>query len=118
MTGLDFDRQFDAVPGEVAEVSPRIRRVLCGNASPYTFKGTSTFIVGHGQVAVIDPGPDDPAHLQALLDALRGETVTHIVVTHSHADHSPLAARLKAATGASTCAFGAVAGGGCAGCFA
>ena len=78
------------------------------NPSPYTFKGTSTFIVGSGQVAVIDPGPDDDAHLAALLEAVKGETVTHILVTHSHADHSPLAKRLKAATGATTLAYGAV----------
>ena len=111
MTGLDFDRQFDVVPGAVVQVAPGIRRILCGNASPFTFKGTSTFIVGEGKVAVIDPGPDDGGHLAALLTALGAETVTHILVTHSHADHSPLAVRLKAATGAKTYAFGAVAPG-------
>jgi glyoxylase-like metal-dependent hydrolase (beta-lactamase superfamily II) len=86
-----------------------VRRVLVNNPGPYTFKGTSTFIVGRGQVAVIDPGPDDDSQLSALLEALRGETVTHILVTHSHADHSPLARRLKEATGALTYAQGAVA---------
>ena len=109
MTDLAFDRHFDVTPGAVSRLSPRIRRVLCGNAGPYTFKGTSTFVVGQGRVAVIDPGPDDDEHLQALLRALRGETVTHILVTHSHADHSPLAAKLKDATGARTLAYGAVA---------
>ena len=109
MTELGFDRHFDVVPGIVSRLTPRIRRVLCGNAGPFTFKGTSTFIVGHGQVAVIDPGPDDEAHLEALLQALRGETVTHILVSHSHADHSPLAAKLKDATGARTLGFGPVA---------
>ena len=59
---------------------------------------------------MIDPGPDDDAHLAALLEAVKGETVTHILVTHSHADHSPLAKRLKAATGATTLAYGAVRG--------
>ena len=108
MTDLSFDRNFDISPGEAAELSPLVRRVVVNNPSPYTFKGTSTFIVGRGQVAVIDPGPEDEAHLDALLHALRGETVTHILVTHSHADHSPLARRLKAATGAATYAYGGV----------
>ena len=108
MTDLVFDRAFDAPPGEAVALSPLVRRVLVNNPGPYTFKGTSTFIVGRGQVAIIDPGPEDDAHLDALLRAVRGETVTHILVTHSHADHSPLARRLKAVTGAATYAQGAV----------
>ncbi|MCX7348819.1 MAG: MBL fold metallo-hydrolase [Alphaproteobacteria bacterium] len=108
MTDLQFDRSFEVTPGTAVQVSPLVRRVLVNNPSPYTFKGTSTFIVGSGQVAVIDPGPDDAVHLAALLDAVRGETVTHILVTHSHADHSPLARRLKAVTGAKTLAYGTV----------
>jgi len=109
MTAIDFDRAFDAVPGRPEQVSALVRRVLCDNPGPFTFRGTSTFIIGHGQVAVIDPGPEDEAHLAALLDAVRGETVSHILVTHSHADHSPLAARLKAATGAEIYGLGLVA---------
>ena len=109
MTELVFDREFDAAPGEVAQISPLVRRVLCGNASPYTFKGTASFIVGRGTVAIIDPGPADEAHLAALLKAVGGETVSHIVVTHSHADHSPLAARLKTITGAAMVGHGQVA---------
>jgi len=109
MTALEFDRDFKAAPGAVEHVSPLVRRVLCNNPSPYTFTGTSSYIVGRDQVAVIDPGPEDEAHLAALLGAVRGETVTHILVTHSHADHSPLAARLKLATGAATVGYGAVA---------
>jgi glyoxylase-like metal-dependent hydrolase (beta-lactamase superfamily II) len=105
---LTFDRDFDAKPGVAERLSPLVRRILCGNASPFTFKGTSTFIVGSGTVAIIDPGPDDDTHFAAILDAVRAETVSHILVTHSHADHSPLAARLKAATGAPTVAFGQV----------
>jgi len=105
---LTFDQHFDVPPGEAIALSPLVRRVLAPNASPYTFKGTSSFIVGRGRVAVIDPGPEDEQHLAALLHALRGETVTHILVTHSHADHSPLARRLKEATGARTLAYGAV----------
>jgi len=108
MTDLSFDRNFDVPPGEAIRLSPLVRRVLANNPSPYTFKGTNCFIVGSGQVAVIDPGPDDDAQLAALLEAVRGETVTHILVTHSHADHSPLARRLQQATGATTLAYGAV----------
>lgn len=108
MTDLSFDRNFDVSPGQCVQVSPLVRRVLANNASPYTFKGTSTFIVGRGKVAVIDPGPEDGGHLAALLAALDGETVSHILVTHSHADHSPLARRLKQETGAVMLAQGAV----------
>ena len=72
-------------------VSPLIRRLLARNPSPFTFKGTGVAIIGKGEVAVIDPGPDDPEHLAALRAALEGETVTHIFVTHTHRDHSPAA---------------------------
>ncbi|MBM3521285.1 MAG: MBL fold metallo-hydrolase, partial [Alphaproteobacteria bacterium] len=100
MGELVFDRNFEAIAGRVEQVSPLVRRLLCGNSGPFTFTGTSSFIVGRGTVAIIDPGPDDDAHFEALVAAIRGETVSHIIITHSHADHSPLAARLKAATGA------------------
>ena len=83
-------------------MAPGIRRLLCNNPGPFTFKGTVSYIVGRGRVAVIDPGPLDDPHIAALLDAVRGETVTHIFVTHTHRDHSPAAARIKAATGAPT----------------
>jgi glyoxylase-like metal-dependent hydrolase (beta-lactamase superfamily II) len=83
-----------------------VRRVLCNNPSPFTFTGTVSYIVGKGKVAIIDPGPDDEAHAKALLDAVRGETVTHILVTHTHRDHSPNTARIKAATGAPVYAEG------------
>ncbi len=111
MTELRFDRDFNPKPGEVIEVSPLVRRVLANNPSPFTFRGTATFVVGRGTVAVIDPGPEDEAHLAALLDGLRGETVSHILVTHSHADHSPLVKRFQQATGARTYAYGPVTGG-------
>jgi glyoxylase-like metal-dependent hydrolase (beta-lactamase superfamily II) len=105
MSGIQFNRDFSAVPGIPERLSGAVRRVLCDNPGPYTFKGTSTFIVGDGDVALIDPGPSNDAHLAALLRALEGETVTHILITHRHLDHSPLAARLKSLTGARTCAF-------------
>src|SRR5437899_13012210 len=97
---IPFDKSFDLPPGEVEEVQPGVRRLLCNNPGPFTFKGTVTYIVGRDRVAVIDPGPIDEAHGTALLDAVKAETVTHILVTHTHRDHSPGAARLKAATGA------------------
>jgi glyoxylase-like metal-dependent hydrolase (beta-lactamase superfamily II) len=74
--------------------------VVAGNASPFTFTGTCSYIVGRGTVAIIDPGPEDAAQTAALLQAVRGETVSHIVITHTHRDHSPGAVALKAATGA------------------
>jgi glyoxylase-like metal-dependent hydrolase (beta-lactamase superfamily II) len=92
--------------GAVVELSPLVRRVLARNPGPFTERGTATFIVGRGRVAVIDPGPDDPAHVEALLGALGGETVTHILVTHTHRDHSPATAALQAATGAPSHGFG------------
>src|SRR5450631_358298 len=99
---IPFDRSFDLPPGRVEEVMPGVRRLLVDNPGPFTFKGTLTYIIGKGQVAIIDPGPIDEAHMAALIDAVRGETVTHILVTHTHRDHSPAAAGLKAATGAKT----------------
>jgi glyoxylase-like metal-dependent hydrolase (beta-lactamase superfamily II) len=103
---IPFHRDIAFDYGIADRVTPLIRRVVARNPSPFTFKGTGTYVVGHGKVAVIDPGPDLAAHVGALLDALRGETVTHIVVTHTHLDHSPAAAALKQATGAKTYGFG------------
>ncbi|MGD9924866.1 MAG: MBL fold metallo-hydrolase [Pseudorhodoplanes sp.] len=99
---IAFDKSFDLQTGIAAEVAPMVRAVCAGNAGPFTFKGTVSYIVGRGKVAVIDPGPDDARHVKALLEATRGETVTHILLTHTHRDHSPAAAALKAATGAAT----------------
>lgn len=110
MVSLSFDRSFDVPPETAMAVSPLIRRVLADNPGPFTFKGTSSFIIGHGEVAIIDPGPDSEAHLTALLAAVQGETVSHIFVTHSHLDHSPLAPKLKRATGAAIVGYGPVAG--------
>lgn len=97
---LPVRRDFRPEYGHPETVSPLLRRVTARNTGPFTFTGTGTYIVGHGRVAVIDPGPDDRAHLEALLAALAGETVTDILVTHTHLDHSPLARPLAAATGA------------------
>jgi glyoxylase-like metal-dependent hydrolase (beta-lactamase superfamily II) len=86
--------------GRAVELEPLVRRVLCGNPSPFTYTGTQTYIVGRGEVAIIDPGPDDPDHVASLIDAVAGERVTAILCTHTHRDHSPAAPALKTATGA------------------
>jgi glyoxylase-like metal-dependent hydrolase (beta-lactamase superfamily II) len=97
---IPFVRAFDFAYGRVDQVSPLIRRVVAENPGPFTFTGTGTYIVGRGEVAVIDPGPDLPAHLDALLAAVKGERVSHVLVTHTHADHSPLARPFASAVGA------------------
>jgi glyoxylase-like metal-dependent hydrolase (beta-lactamase superfamily II) len=97
-----FNRDFDPQYGEAVEVAPNVRRVTAPNPTPTTFHGTNTYIVGRGRVAVIDPGPDDAGHVAALLAAVAGETVSHIVLTHTHRDHSGAVAALLAATGATT----------------
>jgi glyoxylase-like metal-dependent hydrolase (beta-lactamase superfamily II) len=96
----------DVVYGAVTEVAPLVRRVIAENPSKFTYRGTGTYIVGSGDVAVVDPGPDLDSHRDALASALSGERVRAILVTHCHADHSPLAAWLAAESGASTFAFG------------
>lgn len=103
---IPFNRDYPLKPGMVDEPVPGVRRLLCNNPSPFTFTGTNSYILGKGNVAIVDPGPDDEAHLTALLNAVRGETVTHIFVTHTHLDHSPGVPRIKAATGASVYAEG------------
>ncbi|HYQ06004.1 MAG TPA: MBL fold metallo-hydrolase [Xanthobacteraceae bacterium] len=101
-----FDKSFGLQPDRVQEMAPGVRAIVADNPGPFTYKGTISYIVGRGQVAMIDPGPDDAAHIAALLNAVRGETVTHIFVTHTHRDHSPAAAKVKAATGAKVFAQG------------
>ena len=103
---IPFEKSLELEPGKVQEVMPGVRRLLCNNPSPFTFKGTLSYIVGRGRVAIVDPGPDDAAHIAALLEAVRGETVTHIFVTHTHRDHSPAVPAIKAATGAQVMAEG------------
>ncbi len=86
--------------GLVEQVHPLVRRVLAGNPSPFTFTGTQTYIVGSGEVAVIDPGPDLADHVDAILSATSGERIAAILCTHTHRDHSPASRLLAAATGA------------------
>jgi glyoxylase-like metal-dependent hydrolase (beta-lactamase superfamily II) len=97
---LMHDRAQPEATGRLTEIGRNLRRFVADNPGPFTFTGTCAYVLGKGKVAVIDPGPDDAAHVEALLHALRGETVTHILITHTHRDHSPAARALKAATGA------------------
>ncbi len=101
---IPFVRAFDFAYGRRDQVSPLIQRVVCENPGPFTFTGTGTYIVGRPEdgasVAVIDPGPQDEAHLEALLRAVAGRTVSHILITHTHRDHSPLARPFAARVGA------------------
>jgi glyoxylase-like metal-dependent hydrolase (beta-lactamase superfamily II) len=86
--------------GKVERLGPLVRRLLAPNPSPFTHTGTQSYIVGNGEVAVIDPGPDSAAHVEALVAELAGERVSAIVCTHTHRDHSPASRALGAATGA------------------
>ena len=99
---IPYVRGIEFEYGEVQQVSPLIRRVIANNPGPFTYVGTGVYIVGHGEVAVIDPGPMDETHFAALKKALEGETVTHVLVTHGHSDHSPLAAPLAEWAGCKT----------------
>lgn len=105
-TEIPFVRDLTFEYGQADQVSPLIRRVIAKNPSPFTFHGTGTYIVGTGDVAVIDPGPLVDSHIAALERALEGNRVSHIVITHTHRDHSPAARNLKDMTGASTYGFG------------
>ena len=102
-TTLSHATKFDAPAETIVQLSPLVRRIVCDNPGPFTFTGTCTYIVGQGTgVAIIDPGPDNDGHLAALLDATRGEQIAHIVLTHTHRDHSPLSRALAEKTGAKT----------------
>jgi glyoxylase-like metal-dependent hydrolase (beta-lactamase superfamily II) len=108
---IPFRRDLVFEYGRLEPIASRVRRIVARNPSPFTFRGTGTYVVGAGEVAVIDPGPDLAEHIDALLAGLSGERVTHILITHTHRDHSPGARALKAATGATTYGFGPHAGG-------
>jgi glyoxylase-like metal-dependent hydrolase (beta-lactamase superfamily II) len=102
---IPFDRSFDFQPGIPKEVAPGVRAICAGNASPFTFHGTMSYVVGRGPYAVVDPGPEDEKQFAALMEATGGD-VSHIFVTHTHRDHSPGVAALKKATGAKVYAEG------------
>lgn len=104
---VEFDRSFVAAHGTAVCVAPGVQRITCGNASPFTYEGTNSYIVGTGEtVALIDPGPENDAHFDALMAALGHRNLSHIFVSHTHRDHSPLSHRIKNATGALTVAEG------------
>ena len=92
---IPFRKQMEFDYAEVQQITPMIRRVVARNPSNFTFHGTNTYIIGHGNVAVIDPGPMIEEHLEALKSALKDDTVEHILVTHTHNDHSPGAVPLR-----------------------
>ena len=106
MVQIPYRRELEFDYGSVSQIAPGIRRVIANNPGPFTFHGTGTYILGTGNVAVIDPGPDDEEHIGAILAALDGETISHILVTHTHMDHSPGCRPLQALTGSPTYAYG------------
>ena len=102
-----FDKNPDVAYGVAEVVAPGVRRITCRNPSAMTFTGTRSYLVGDGEVALIDPGPEDREHLAAIAAALEpGERIAHILVTHSHVDHSRGARAVAEATGAPVHAFG------------
>lgn len=107
-TVIPYNRELEFEYGASQRLSPLVRRVIAPNPSAFTFHGTGTYIIGpsSGSVAIVDPGPDLPEHVDAVLAAVSGETVSHILVTHTHLDHSPATVAVKAATGAPSYAFG------------
>lgn len=105
-TVIPFRRNLKFEYGQIEQITPQVRRVIAHNPSAFTYYGTGTYILGQGKVAVIDPGPNLAAHVQAILQGLAGEEITHILVTHTHVDHSPACKPLKAATGAPTYGYG------------
>lgn len=103
---IPYRRELEFEYGKVAELSPRIRRVIARNPSPFTFHGTGTYILGHGKVAVIDPGPPLEEHVEAIVAATQGEEITHMLVTHTHNDHSPACRLLREHCDAKTYGYG------------
>ena len=107
MASIPFVKDIHFTPGVADEVAPGVRRIIANNPGPFTYTGTGTYIIGTGEVAVIDPGPNRDAHLDALVSELKNETVTHILITHTHSDHSGLATKFAQETGAPLYGYGA-----------
>lgn len=106
MSAPSFRTEFDPAHGQVVDVAPGIQRITAPNESPFTFRGTNTYILGGKDIAVIDPGPAIASHFEVLKKAISGRKVTHIILTHTHMDHSPLARPLQQVTGAPMLAEG------------
>ena len=107
----DPQPDFRPVPGEAETLAPGLRRVLAPNPSPMTFRGTNTYLIGDGDLAIIDPGPDSEIHLRSLLQAIGSDHVSAILVTHAHVDHSPLSKALSQQVDAPVYAFSDAQGG-------
>ena len=104
--GVPFNREYEFEYGTIQQIAPMIRRVVANNPGPFTFHGTGTYIIGQGKLAIIDPGPDLPAHVDSVLKGLDGEEISHLLVTQTHNDHSPACRPVQAATGAPSYGFG------------
>jgi glyoxylase-like metal-dependent hydrolase (beta-lactamase superfamily II) len=111
MAEIRFYREFEFEYSVLETVSPLVRRIVARNPGSFTGPGTSTFVIGHGRVALIDPGPALSSHIQAVLHALRNETIERILITHTHPDHWPATEAIQRATGARTYGFGEPGGG-------
>lgn len=103
---LRLEREIEFEYGIAQQLSPLVRRVIARNPGPFTYTGTGTYILGRGEVAVIDPGPLDETHIDAVVAAISGETLTHMLVTHTHLDHSPGCRLLNAHHSAPTYGYG------------
>ncbi len=102
---LPFNLEINFTYGEAVEIAPGIRRIVANNPSPFTFKGTNTYLLGAGNLAIIDPGPNLDDHFEAIMEAAKGRTITHIILTHTHRDHCDIVPRLTEETGAPLYAF-------------
>jgi len=103
---MAFSRQHEFSYGVLESVAPGLRRITARNPSMFTFHGTGTYVIGHGSVAVVDPGPLIPAHIDALMEGLTGESISHVLVTHTHQDHSPACRLLRQHSDAPTYGYG------------
>ncbi len=106
MTDLEFRTDMDFAYAEPREIAPGVQRIVANNPSVFTFKGTNTYIIGTRDLAIIDPGPEDDAHFEAMIKTVGDRTVTHILITHTHRDHVDGLKRIAAATGAKVCGYG------------
>jgi glyoxylase-like metal-dependent hydrolase (beta-lactamase superfamily II) len=103
---IEFKKTMQFAYGEPRELAPGVVRLVANNPSPFTFHGTNTYLVGTTELALIDPGPEDDAHFEAIMRTAAGRPISHILITHTHRDHTDGLARLRAATGAKVCARG------------
>ena len=107
---LPFRKEIDFAYGVASELAPGVRRIVANNPGPFTYKGTNTYLLGRGaSLALIDPGPADDVHFDAIMKTAGDAKITHVLITHTHRDHTDGLPRLIAATGAKTCGFGRVA---------